>query len=130
MKVATELTECPGCGAAPGTDHADAGLCDHARCPECGEQLIMCGEHEDCERPARWHGVDQRAEVARNLGWQTTAVGIGHPVEDYERVLFAEDLGQVTWNPETQRYDIGRIDEAAIDEAGRQARPPYIRRPA
>ena len=108
----TDLEECPGCRAAPSADHAEG--CDHARCPECGEQDIMCGESE---RPARWYGIDQRAEVARKLGWWTTAVGIGHPVEDYTRVLIADALGQITWDPQAQRYVLGRIDEAALDHA-------------
>jgi hypothetical protein len=119
------LSACGGCGAEPGTDHGER--CGHARCPECGEQLIGCGEHADSNRPARWRGIDQRAEVARRLDWWTTATGIDHLVEDYTRVLFAEVLGQIRWSPETQRYDIGQIDEAEIDEAGRKARPPYVR---
>lgn len=106
---------CLGCGAAPGASHGE--WCDHARCPECGEQLIACGEHADSDRPARWHGVDQRAEVARVLGWWTTATGIGHLVEDCTRVLFAVVLGQVTWDPQTQRYVIGKIDETALSLA-------------
>ena len=64
--AATAGAPCPGCQAVPGTDHGE--WCDHARCPECGEQLISCSDHGDCTRPARWHGVDQRAEVARRLG--------------------------------------------------------------
>jgi hypothetical protein len=110
---ADDLQTCPGCGAAPGTDHGEE--CGHARCPGCGEQFIGCGEHESGN--ARWHGVDQRAEVARQLGWWTTAVGIDHLVEDYTKVLFADALGQITWDPEAQRYVIGQIDEAAIDSA-------------
>lgn len=105
-----DLSTCLGCGVAPGADHEDD--CDHARCPGCGEQYLMCGEHGD--RPARWHGTDQRAEVARGLGWWTTATGIDHLVEDYTRVLFAVMLGQVTWDPQAQRYMIGQIDEAAL----------------
>jgi hypothetical protein len=106
---------CHGCGATPGTYHGEA--CGHARCPECGEQLVACGEHTGSDRPACWHGIDQRAEVARTLTWWTTAVGIDHLVEDYTRVLFAIGLGQVTWDPGAQLYLIGRIDEAAIDLA-------------
>jgi Domain of unknown function (DUF397) len=109
------LETCRGCDAAPGTNHG--AECDWARCPECGEQLIMCSEHADSDRPARWHGVDQRAEVARKLNWWTTAVGIDHLVEDYTRVLFADGLEQITWDPEAQRYVIGQINEAAIDLA-------------
>jgi hypothetical protein len=120
-----ELHDCYGCGAKPGTDHEDG--CGHADCPECGTQLIQCFDHEASGRPARWHGINAQAEVAQGLGWWTTAVGIDHLVPDYTRVLFARVLGQVTWNPEAQRYDVGRIDEAAIDEAGRRSRPPYVR---
>jgi hypothetical protein len=111
------------CGAAPGTDHGE--WCDHARCPECGEQLIACGEHDDCDRPARWHGVDQRAEVARELGWWTTATGIDHLVEDYTRVLFAAALGQISWDPDDQRYVIGQVDEAAIGRAMNRSRTTW-----
>ena len=84
-----DLETCPGCRAAPGADHGD------------------------------WHGVDQRAEVARQLGWWTTAAGIDHLVEDYTKVLVAAALGQITWDPQAQRYAIGQIDEAAIDRAMR-----------
>lgn len=118
------MRNCGGCGATPGTDHDE--WCDWARCPGCGDQLIGCGECTG-SGPGRWHGVDPRAEVARRLAWWTAAVGIDHLVEDYTRVLFAEALGQIAWNPQSQRYDIGDIDEAAIDEAGRKSRPPYIR---
>lgn len=107
---------CDGCGAEPGTYHLDN--CDHAACPGCGEQLLMCG---DCcaqaELPARWHGTDQRAAVARHFGWWTTAAGIDHPVEDYTRVLFAIALGQITWDRDRQHYTIGVIDEAALTAA-------------
>jgi hypothetical protein len=116
-----ELEDCPGCLAAPSESHGED--CDHARCPDCGEQLLF----HDCEhwdedadgptRPALWHGVDQRAEVARILGWWTTAAGMDRLVEDYTRVLFADALGQTAWNPRTQRYDIGAVDEAALDRA-------------
>ena len=116
-ETSTGLEDCVGCGAAPGADHGD--WCDHARCPECGGQLIACDEHDDSDRPARWHGVDQRAAVARELGWWTTAVGIDHLVEDYTKVLVAAALGQITWDPQAQRYAIGQIDEAAIDRAMR-----------
>lgn len=112
--MTTELEPCPGCGSGPGSDHGDE--CDHARCPECGEQLIGCHEHGDSNRPARWHGVDQRAEVARKLGWWTTAAGIDHLVEDYTRVLYADGLGQITWDPQDQRYVIGEIDNAVLDQ--------------
>lgn len=125
VAMAPELHDCYGCGAAPGANHDEE--CDRARCPDCGEQLIMCDEHEDCDRPARWHGIDQRAEVAQRLDWWTTAAGIDHLVEDYTRVLFADALGQITWDPQAQRYVIGQIDEAAIDAAGRGSRPPYVR---
>lgn len=123
---------CPGCGAAPGTDHADDPddrklSCDWACCPECGEQLTGCSDHAGSTRPARWNGIAPGKEAARKLGWWTTATGIDHLVEDHARVLFARVLGQITWNPQAQRYDIGHIDETAIDEAGRNARPPYIR---
>jgi hypothetical protein len=113
--MTTDLEECCGCRAMPGGDHGEG--CDHARCPECGEQLIQCGDHADSDRPARWHGVDQRAEVARELNWWTTAVGIDYLVEDYTRVLFAAALGQITWDPQAQRYVIGQIDNARLDDA-------------
>jgi hypothetical protein len=109
----TTLEKCLGCPATPGEDHGE--WCDHARCPECGEQLIQCDEHEDSDRPARWHGIDQRAEVAQQLDWWTTAVGIDHLVEDYTRVLFANALGMITWDPEAQRYVIGQIDNAGLE---------------
>lgn len=115
------LEECYGCGVSPGTAHEDD--CDHARCPDCGDQLFF----HDCDhwpedadgpdRPAIWHGVDPRAEVARTLGWWTTAAGIDEPVEDHIRVLTAEALGQIRWNPDKQRYDLHAIDETAIDRS-------------
>lgn len=105
------MDECPGCQVMPGQVHHPE--CDHARCPGCGEQYIVCHEHPD--GPAIWHGVDQRAEVARLRGWWTTAVGIDHLVEDYTRVLFAVVFGMVTWDPQEQRYVIGEIDEDEID---------------
>ena len=116
--MSTEI--CSGCSAAPGTPHDED--CDHAACPDCGEQLLM----HDCDRwpagadgpdrPAIWRGVDPSAEVARTLDWWTTAVGIDHLVEDYTRVTIAEGTGQITWDPGAQRYTIGTIDEAAIDQ--------------
>jgi hypothetical protein len=111
----TDLQTCPGCGVAPNESHG-AG-CDHARCPECGKQLIQCDQHGDSLRLARWYGTDQQADVARVLGWWTTATGIDHLVEDYTRVLYADALGQIAWDPETQRYVIGKVDEAAINAA-------------
>jgi hypothetical protein len=114
-ETAAGLETCPGCSAAPGTVHGEE--CGHARCPECGEQRIGCEVHEEGDRPARWHGLDQQAEVARKLNWWTVATGIDHLVEDYTRVVFAGGLGQITWDPEAQRYVVGQIDEAAIDLA-------------
>jgi hypothetical protein len=35
--------------------------------------------------------------VARKLRWWTVAAGIDHLVEDHTRVLFADGLGQITW---------------------------------
>lgn len=120
-----DLGPCGGCGAPPGGVHGEE--CDWALCPACGEQRGSC-DHAGERLPASlWHGLDPRRDVARQLGWWTTAVGIDHLVEDYTRVFFARHLGQVTWNPETQELDFWRIDEDAIDEAGRKARPPYIR---
>lgn len=84
MAAMTDAEECPGCRVAPGAAHHDE--CDHARCPDCGEQLLMCGQL--CEevdvpyRAALWHGVDQRAQVAHQHNWWTTVVGIDHLVED------------------------------------------------
>lgn len=113
--------DCPGCRAAAGQPHGED--CDHARCPDCGEQLLM----HDCDlwpadadgpdRPALWHGIHPSDEVARALGWWTTAVGIDHLVEDYTRVLFAQALGQITWDRQAQRYVIGVIDEDALNRA-------------
>lgn len=122
-----DLENCPGCCVPPGGVHVGNGLCDWEHCPECGQQRIMCDDHAGSQRPAIWHGIAPQREVARKLNWWTTATGIDHLVEDYTRVVFAEHLGQITWDPRAQRYIIGRIDEAAIDEAGRRARPPYIR---
>lgn len=112
----TTLETCPGCLANVDSPHGDG--CDHAKCPGCGEQLIF----HDCEvggqdQPAIWHGVDPRAEVARELNWWTTAVGIDHLVEDYTRVVVAVAMDMVRWNPDTQRHDIGTVDNAEIDRA-------------
>lgn len=116
-----QLVGCPGCAAAPDTAHEED--CDHACCPDCGEQLFMhdCDEWADDadgpNRPAAWHGVDPTAEVAHQLGWWTTVVGINHPVEDYTRVNVAADLDMVTWDPENQRYVVGVINEGELDRA-------------
>jgi hypothetical protein len=120
--MATELKDCGGCGATPGQAHGED--CDHAACPDCGEQLFM---HDYCERrpedatepdrPALWHGINPRAEMAQTLNWWTTRPDVDHPVEDYTRVLVADALGQITWDPQAQKYVIGQIDEAAIDRA-------------
>jgi hypothetical protein len=119
----TTLKECPGCRVAPRKPHDED--CDHAQCPDCGEQLFM----HDCEhwparakgpnRPALWHGIDPRTEIAHSLNWWTDGrlYGVDYPVEDYNRVGFAIALKQIAWNPRTQRYDIGRINEAALDRA-------------
>lgn len=121
MTAMIDAEECPGCRAAPGSAHHDE--CDHALCPDCGDQLFlhMCefwdDDAESPNRPALWHGVDQRARVAHQHNWWTTAVGINHLVEDYTRVLFAIGLGQITWEPESQTYAIGQIDEAALHRA-------------
>lgn len=115
------LEECPGCRVAPGQQHDED--CDHAACPDCGEQLLLheC-EHwaQDAEGPDRaavWHGIDPRTELARTLNWWTTAAGFDHLVEDYTRVVFAIALEQVTWDREAQRYVIGEIDEPRLDQA-------------
>lgn len=108
------LHNCPGCRVPPDADHGDG--CGHALCPECGEQRIFHDEH-DAARPSRWHGISPADEVAQKLGWWRTFPGIDHLVEDDNRVGFAADLGQITWDPEAQRYRIGQIDEAALDAA-------------
>src|SRR5699024_6887795 len=99
------LEECPGCQVAVGMTHDND--CDHARCPDCGEQLFF----HDCDhwpedadgpdRPAMWHGVDPRIEVARARDWWTTISMLtgSEEAEDCTRVLIAEALGQITWNP-------------------------------
>jgi hypothetical protein len=113
--------DCAACGATPGENHGDH--CDWARCPDCGDQLLMhwCDHWSDGvdtpDRPAVWHGVDPRDEVARTLNWWTTAVGIDHLVEDTTRVLVASALGQITWDRDNQRYVIGAIDETEIDRS-------------
>ena len=123
----TALEVCPGCLVNPGQFHEED--CDHACCPDCGEQLIYheCTEWpEDAigpDRPALWHGIAPSTEVAHTLNWWTDGKEYGedHPVEDYTRVLCADALGQITWNPKTQRYDIGRIDSAELDRAIRNS---------
>jgi hypothetical protein len=117
-EVRSGLRDCGGCGIPPGGDHLDE--CDHALCPECGEQRIFHDEHES-DRPSRWHGISPQKEVAQRLGWWTTAIGIDHLVEDYTRVLFADALGQIAWDRETQRFRIGQIDEVALDAAIKQS---------
>lgn len=111
----TTLKDCRGCGVTPGENHRET--CDHAACPDCGEQLTMDFCSHRPGRPAIWHGVDPSDEVARALNWWTTATGIDRPVEHYVRVLHAVALKQVNWNPHTQRYDIGEIDNAEIDRS-------------
>lgn len=103
MSSTTTMEKCADCQAEPNTAHADG--CDWARCPECGEQQLMCEEHADSERPAMWHGIDQREEVAHAKDWWTEVVGIGR-IEDFTRVLIASARGEIRWNPETQRYDV------------------------
>lgn len=102
-----DLQPCYGCRVQPGENH-QAG-CDWARCPDCGEQLIFheCEWWEDDEpdRPSTWHGLDPKAEVARAMGWWTTAVGIEGPVEDSMAVLLAAARDLIGWNRETQRYN-------------------------
>lgn len=125
--MSTDLEDCPGCLAKPGTPHGQD--CDHAACPACGEQLLF----HDCEhwpsdadgpkRPSIWHGVNPQAEVARAQGWWTTASGIDHLVEDYTRVVIAEGLGQITWDSDAQKYSIGRINEAELDRAVARSNP-------
>jgi hypothetical protein len=115
------LHPCYGCGVEPGQAHEDG--CDHACCPDCGEQLIFhdCDtwdpEAEGPDRPALWHGIDPRKEVAQVLNWWTTHARIDHLVEDYTRVLFADALHQITWDPRGQKYVIGQIDNAELDRA-------------
>lgn len=104
------LTSCPGCRVIPGEYHEK--MCDHALCPECGDQDIACGESS---RPALWHGASQAAQVARELNWWTYANDLGRFIEDHARVITAEMLGQITWNPDLQRYSIGMIDESELD---------------
>lgn len=116
----TDLETCYGCGAAPQSYHQEH--CDWARCPDCGEQLLLhdCDHWPDDadgpDRSAIWHGITPSDEVAQACNWWTTAVGIDHLVEDDIRVLIANHLRQITWNPREQRYDIGDIDNAAIDQ--------------
>lgn len=111
----TGTQPCRGCDAEPGQHHSEG--CDHAACPDCGDQQYSCDCAADTGRPALWHGVDPRAEIARTLNWWTSASGIDRPVENYTRVLFAIELGQVAWDPQTQKYTIGNIDNAALDRA-------------
>lgn len=117
-----ELENCADCAAVPGAAHEDG--CDWARCPCCGEQRLMLelSGDEHTNRPAIWHGIDPKTEVAHKLNWWTTAAGIDHLVEDYTRVLYAEGLKQITWDPEAQRYAIGVIDEAALDRVANDPR--------
>lgn len=118
------LEVCPGCRVAPDNPHDEH--CDHARCPDCGEQLIFhscekwqLADADGPDRPAMWHGVAPGAEVARIRGWWTTAVGIDYLVEDDTRVTIAVALKMVTWDPAGQRYIIGEIDEARLDQVMR-----------
>jgi hypothetical protein len=112
---------CRGCAVAPGQHHVED--CIHAVCPDCGEQLYMheceywAEDADGPDRPALWHGIDPRTEVARARNWWTTVYGIDHLVEDYTRVLFAIGLDQVVWDGQDQRYVIGEIDEARLDLA-------------
>lgn len=115
------LEYCAGCGAHPGENHGED--CDHAPCPDCGEQLLL---HECAfwpvdatgpDRPARWSGVDPRDEIARAQDWWTTAVGLDYLVEDYDRVLCAIALGQIAWDQREQHYTVINIDEAALNLA-------------
>jgi rubredoxin len=109
-----DLKPCRGCRVEPGTPHEEA--CDRASCPECGQQLFMCDEHDDASRPAIWHGIDPLDEVARQLNWWTVFPGIDRLVEDSPRVLLAAAYGQITWDPQTQRYTIGQIDNTVLDQ--------------
>ncbi|HEY9251595.1 MAG TPA: hypothetical protein VIP06_02970 [Nocardioides sp.] len=101
MNTTTDLKRCSDCQAEPGTNHSQG--CDWAACPECGEQQLLHTEHDDT-LPAIWHGIDQKAEIARRLGWWTDHPDCGR-VEDYDRVLIADARGEIVWNKETQRYD-------------------------
>jgi hypothetical protein len=69
------------------------------------------------DRPALWSGVNPRAEVARALNWWTTADGIDHLVEYYNRVECAIELGQIVWDQREQLYIVIHIDETALDLA-------------
>jgi hypothetical protein len=129
MRTLTTLAGCPGCGAVPGAQH-DQG-CEHALCPDCGEQLLM----HSCDlwpagtggpdRPAIWHGIDPREEVARALGWWTTAPGADDPVVDDTRVRLAIAAEQLTWDRQRQRYE---IDTPAPAHSLAAARPGAARR--
>jgi hypothetical protein len=113
-----QLLECGGCMAVPSTAHGQD--CDHAHCPECGEQWIMCGHESD--RMSVWRGVDERAAVAHQQNWWTTRTDIDHLVEDYTRVIIAISLGQITWDAEAQTYRVVRIDNAELDRHGENGR--------
>ncbi|HEY3958513.1 MAG TPA: hypothetical protein VGM53_34550 [Streptosporangiaceae bacterium] len=115
MPQPSYLETCVGCGAEPGHSHHPE--CDHARCPSCGDQLIACSDHVNDTRPALWPGIDQRAEVCQALDWWTTHPGIDHLVEHHEKVLFAEALGQITWDPAAQRYVIGQVNDDDLTQA-------------
>ena len=85
-------------------------------------QRIQCDEHSESTRPAIWHGIGADAAVARSRNWWTTIVGIDHPVEDYTRVMVADALGMIAWDPVEQFYYVDEIDEARLDASMKRNR--------
>lgn len=108
------MRNCYGCQAAPGQDHGI--YCDQALCPDCGEFSEECPGDDECPggdsgQPAVWHGIDPVEEVAHQLNWWITPTCIA----DTSRVIAAIALDQITWDPGTQRYTVGAIDNARLD---------------
>ena len=104
------LQVCAECAVAPGQAHEED--CDHASCPECGEQLLLHDEHRQT-RPALWSGIDPREQMARELGWWTVRAEAGL-VEDFDSVTEARVRGYVEWDPVQQRYRKGRISGETV----------------
>lgn len=117
------LEECPGCAAPAGTWH-DAD-CDHAACPDCGEQKIAC---EETGRPAFWHGQRSEDLLALEHGWQIWIVDLGW-VEDGMRMGLERHRGAVSWDPVEQRWFARRAEPFYAGPCQHRRRDATVLRP-